>query len=243
MTALRRFARAYVPEGLRIAVALARRGLRDRLSGDGRRMALRTERDDRPPHCIVELAQPIRNTGFVEGKLANLRLGAARLDGIVIAPGEIFSFWALVGRPSRRAGFEIGRSIRGGVVGGEVGGGLCQLSGIVYELLLRGGLDVLERHAHSHDLYTETERFTPLGMDATVVWPYRDLRLANGLDVAVALRFAVVGMTLRASLHISRAMPSLPIEIERIDHDGSREVRVSRAGKPISHDRYPVASS
>lgn len=241
LTALRRLIRTYVPETPRLALAFARRRLRDRLNGDAARMAGKREVPAEALTPFVELAQPIRNTGFVEGKLANIGLGVARLDGVVIAPGEIFSFWALVGRPSPKAGFEIGRSIRGGLVGGEVGGGLCQVSGIAYELLLRGGFAVLERHAHSHDLYSETERFTPLGMDATVVWPYRDLRLANALDMPVMLRFAVGGMTLRASLHASRPISSLAVEIERIDHEGSREVRVSRAGEPISHDHYPVA--
>ncbi len=241
LTALRRLLRTHLPETPRLAVALARRRLRDRWSGAAARMAGRPAAAADTPSPFVELTQPIRNTGFVEGKRANIALGAGRLDGIVIAPGEIFSFWALIGRPSPAAGFEIGRSIRGGTVGGEVGGGLCQVSGIAYELLLRGGLAVLERHPHSHDLYTEAERFTPLGMDATVVWPYRDLRLANPHDVPVALHVAVDGMTLRASLHAPRALRPLAIEIERIDRDGSRDVRVSRDGAPISHDHYAVA--
>lgn len=241
LTALRRLARSYLPEAPRLAVALARRRLRDRWSGDAVRMAGRTVGADAAHAPFVELTQPIRNTGFVEGKRANIALGAGRLDGVLIAPGEIFSFWALIGRPSPEAGFEIGRSIRGGTVGGEIGGGLCQVSGIAYELLLRGGLTALERYPHSHDLYTEAERFTPLGMDATVVWPYRDLRLANPHDVPVTLHFAVDGMTLRASLHAPRALRPQEIEIQRIDRQGSREVRVSRGGAQISHDHYAVA--
>ena len=67
---------------------------------------------------VAEVVQAIRPTGHFEGKLANIRLGAARLDGIVVAAGETLSFWALVGRPSAAAGFETGRSIRGGLVGG-----------------------------------------------------------------------------------------------------------------------------
>ncbi|MGE3397607.1 MAG: VanW family protein [Sphingomonas sp.] len=241
LTALRRLARAYVPEAPRLAVAAARRRLRDRVSGDGRRLVRRCTAAAPLPHRIVEISQPIRNTAFLGGKLANIRLGVSRLDGIVIAPGEIFSFWTLIGRPSPEAGFALGRSIRGGAVGGEIGGGLCQLSGIAYELFLRAGLDVLERHAHSHDLYSEEERFTPLGLDATVVWPFRDLRLANGLDVPVIARFTVDGLTLNASLHAARAIVPKAIEIERTDHAARREVSVSRDGAPISHDHYLVA--
>lgn len=242
LAALRRLARAALPEGARLAVALTRRGLRDRFTGDGRRLAGRPAVTDPSPHRIVEISQPIRNTAFPEGKLANIGLGASRLDGVTIAPGEIFSFWTLVGRPAPEAGFTLGRSIRGGIAGGEVGGGLCQVSGIAYELFLRAGFAPLERHAHSHDLYSEEERFTPLGLDATVVWPYRDLRLANSLGIPVMARFAVDGLTLRAALHAPCALEPAAIEIERFDQPGRREVRVSRGATPISHDHYLIAA-
>jgi vancomycin resistance protein VanW len=241
ITALRRLARVTVPEAPRLALAAARRGLRDRITGDRRRLVQRSPNFESPGHCIVEINQPIRNTAFLEGKLANIRLAATRLDGIVIARSEIFSFWNLVGRPTAGAGFCLGRSIRGGTVSGELGGGLCQLSGIAYELFLRAGFDPLERHAHSRDLYNEEERFTPLGLDATVVWPYRDLRLANALDVAVTARFAVEDMVLRASLHAPQAIVPMSIQIERADHPDRRELRVSRGGAEVSHDHYLIA--
>ncbi len=195
---------------------------------------------------VVELVQEIRGGAYADGKLANLGLGVGRLDGAVIAPGALFSFWALIGRPTAQAGFQLGRSIRAGLVGGEIGGGLCQLSGIAYELGLRAGLEPLERHAHSHDLYSEEERFTPLGLDATVVWPYKDLRLANPFDVPVTLRFALDGITLSASLRASRPIEPMAIEIERTDHEGRRAVRVSRGFegsefRPVSRDDYCAA--
>lgn len=241
ITAMRRLGRACAPEAARLAVAQGRRMVRDHLNGDARRMARRADGAGTPPFRIVDIVQPIRNTAFAEGKLANIRLGASRLDGMTIAPGEIFSFWALVGRPSARAGFAVGRSIRAGLVAGEIGGGLCQVSGIVYELLLRAGLDPLERHPHSRDLYTEEDRFTPLGLDATVVWPYRDVRFANALAVPVTLRFAVETMELRASLHAPVAIVAMDLAIERIDHPDGREVRVTRNGVPVSRDRYALA--
>ncbi len=248
ITALRRLARAHVPEAPRLAFASARRGLRDRLSGDGGRMTRQgapvSER--RAEHCVVEIVQEIRNTAFVEGKLANIRLAAARLEGVTIAPGDILSFWALIGRPTAEAGFQLGRSIRDDMVGGEIGGGLCQVSGIAYELGLRAGLDPLERHPHSHDLYAEEERFTPLGLDATVVWPHKDLRLANPHEVPVTVRFAVEEMTLRASLHASRRIEPMALEIGRTDRSSHRVVGVSRRaeGGPtvlVSRDSYRVA--
>ena len=87
---LRRSARRLLPEGLRLAVAVARRRLHDRVSGQAGRLARRAEGAAELPFVVVEIVQPIRNTGFVEGKLENIRLGAARLDGVVVAPGETF---------------------------------------------------------------------------------------------------------------------------------------------------------
>ena len=181
---------------------------------------------------------------FLEGKLANIRLSAARLDGVVVAPGEMLSFWKLVGRPSMAAGFQLGRSIRGGIVAGEVGGGLCQVSGIAYEAGLRAGMVVIERHPHSCDLYTEEDRFTPLGLDATLVWPNKDLRLFNPLPVSVRFHFAVRELGIAASVHAPIPLNAATLEIERIDHEGMREVRVVRRttlgeAETISDDLYP----
>ncbi|MGZ8998257.1 MAG: VanW family protein, partial [Allosphingosinicella sp.] len=243
---LRRVVRAFTPNGLRVAVAHVWRAGRDSgFRGVRARFAARQEGSAGAgfAHRVLEVVQEIVPNAFLDGKLANIKLGAARLDGVVVAPGEMLSFWKLVGRPSTAAGFRIGRSIRGGVAGGEVGGGLCQVSGIAYEAGLRSGMHVVERHAHSCDLYTEEDRFTPLGLDATLVWPNKDLRLSNPLAVPVRFHFAVRGLSIAASVHAPIPLDAATLEIERIDHEGMREVRVVRTtlgeAKTISDDCYP----
>ena len=243
---LRSAIRSASPAGLRVAVALGRRAWRDsRLAGARARLTSGLPSGPAAdfPCVVLEVLQDIKPSAFFEGKLANIALGAKRLDGVVVAPGEVLSFWKLVGRPSAAAGFEIGRSIRGAAAGADVGGGLCQLSGIAYEAGLRAGLDPVERHPHSRDLYAEEDRFTPLGLDATLVWPYKDLRLANPLPVPVQLRFAVQGMSVSASVHAPLPIDPAMLELERVDHDGWREVRVLRRtsggeAELVSHDRY-----
>jgi vancomycin resistance protein VanW len=101
---------------------------------------------------ICEVRQPIRRTAHWEGKLNNLKLGAQLIEGISLRPGQLFSFWHFVGNPSGQRGFATGRSIQSGRVQSDTGGGLCQLSGVCYELALRAGLHVLERFQHSFDL-------------------------------------------------------------------------------------------
>ena len=247
---LRRALRAATPGGVRVAVARMRRAARDSgMMGARPRLAARGGAIEADGFAcpVVEVIQEIRPTAFLEGKLANIRLGVARLDGVTLAPGETFSFWRLVGCPSVAAGFEIGRSIRGGAVGGEIGGGLCQVSGIAYEAGLRAGLTAVERHPHSRDLYAEADRFTPLGLDATVVWPYKDLRLLNPLAVPVQFRFIVQDLTLTASVHAPAPLAPATLEIDRTDGESWRKVRIVRRGaggeaEAISDDLYVVAA-
>ena len=239
--------RALAPNGLRVAVAHARRAGRDYGSSGSRpRFAARqrSSSNDGFGHCVVQIDQQIVPNAFLSGKLTNISLGAARLDGVVVAPGETLSFWKLVGRPSTAAGFQLGRSIRGGLVGGEVGGGLCQVSGIAYEAGLRAGMVAVERHAHSCDLYTEEDRFTPLGLDATLVWPNKDLRLSNPFAFPLRFNFAVRELGVSASIHAPIPMAAAALEIDRIDHETRSQVRVVRRNgsdeaETISDDCYP----
>ncbi|RMG70361.1 MAG: hypothetical protein D6722_08795, partial [Bacteroidetes bacterium] len=139
----------------------------------------------------LSVSQPVFPSALHENKLHNIRLACGRIAKLEIAPGAIFSFWAAVGRPGRRQGFREGRNLINGRLQSAVGGGLCQISGLIYHLALLGGLEVLERYPHSLDIYTEETRYTPLGADATVVFGYKDLRLRNPLPQPLRLGFAI----------------------------------------------------
>lgn len=232
---------------LRIAVARIRRRARDRQSGALSAMAdgeCNEHHDHRLP-SLVSVRQPIRRTAFHEGKLVNIALGASRLDGVVLGPGQIFSFWRLAGRPTTQAGFAMGRAIRGDALHGETGGGLCQVSGLAYELGLRAGLEVLERHPHSRDLYAEQDRFTLLGLDATVVWPWKDLRLRNPHACPVCLRFDLNDGWIEGRILTGGNIPAWELDVEREDLADSRKVRVSRRSargesQLVSSDTYVI---
>lgn len=109
------------------------------------------------------------------GKVENLRVARAKLDGIEVPAGEIFSFWRHVGRPTRWAGFVEGREIREGCVMPAVAGGLCQLSNALYDAADRAGFEILERHRHTRVI---PGSLAERGRDATVAWNYVDLRFA-----------------------------------------------------------------
>ena len=132
-------------------------------------------------HLLSQLIekQEIKRGELFDNKLSNIRLTASKISGIVIRRGAIFSFWHIVGNPSERNGFQKSRIIKNGVVDFETGGGVCQVSGLVYLAALKAGLKILERHNHSVDIYEEHERFSPLGADATVVYGSKDFQFLN----------------------------------------------------------------
>jgi vancomycin resistance protein VanW len=248
---LRSRLRRVLPQTLRDRVAIARREIRDRVSGE-QRLIVRPSQirvDPRGQLEALRVTQTIRQSDHWEGKLHNLRLAARMLDGVKLAPSEIFSFWTLVGRPTQSRGFAIGRAIRADHVGEDVGGGLCQISGLAYEMGLRAGLKIVERHPHSRDLYDETTRFTPLGFDATVVWGHKDLRMRNTLSHWVAFGFEISDSRISGRIFADSPMVSLRVEAEREDaSDGSsRFVRVRRyrrsgAAELVSEDVYAVSA-
>ncbi|MEO0769182.1 MAG: VanW family protein, partial [Cyanobacteria bacterium J06649_4] len=124
-------------------------------------------------------------------KIINITRGAALLNKSRIRPHHNWSFWHRLHRPDAANGFVAGRNLVNGKLVAQTGGGLCQLSSMAYHLALTAGLTVIERHAHSIDIYEEYDRYTPLGADATVVWGVKDLRLFNPYPFAVSFSFAV----------------------------------------------------
>lgn len=108
------------------------------------------------------------------GKVQNLRTAAALLDGLEVPADAVWSFWRQLGRTTARRGFAVGRELREGCLIPTLGGGLCQLSGAIYNAALEADLEVVERHRHSHP---GVGALAALGRDATVFWNYVDLRL------------------------------------------------------------------
>jgi len=108
------------------------------------------------------------------GKVQNLRLSATLLRGTEVPAGAVWSFWRELGRTTAHRGFAVGRELREGCMIPTLGGGLCQLSGAIYNAALEAGLEIVERHAHSHP---GVGNLAAAGRDATVFWNYVDLRL------------------------------------------------------------------
>lgn len=143
------------------------------------------------------------------GKVHNLRLASARLDGLLIRPGETFSFNRVVGSCSRRRGYVDGlRLSRGRPVAG-VGGGICQLANLLHWMVLHSPLTVVERSVHSVDPFPDDGRVVPWGVGCTIVYNYVDLVVRNDTPITFQVRTRVDEPLLRGEL---RADQQLPVE-------------------------------
>lgn len=115
-------------------------------------------------------------------KIINLKIASHKLNGIIISPGEIFSYWKLIGKPSKSKGYVEGMVLNQGSFQAEVGGGLCQLSNLILWLTIHTPLTVVERHRHGYDVFPDSNRTQPFGSGATCFYPYRDLMIQNNTE-------------------------------------------------------------
>ncbi|MGI5970479.1 MAG: VanW family protein [Oscillospiraceae bacterium] len=128
---------------------------------------------------------------FQYNKITNLRIASSRVDGLLLYPGETFSYWKLIGRPTYRKGYLDGLVLGSGKLVAGVGGGLCQLSNLIYWMTLHTPLTVVERHRHGYDLFPDSNRTQPFGSGATCYYPYGDLMIRNDTDMVFQLRVRV----------------------------------------------------
>ncbi len=127
------------------------------------------------------------DTALQEGKVNNVSLALRRINGTVLESGRIFSYWRLIGNPTRRRGYKKGMMLVNGKPVAATGGGLCALSNLLYWMTLHTPLTVAERFRHSYDVFPDSNRTQPFGSGATCVYNYRDLMIRNDTSVSYAL--------------------------------------------------------
>ncbi|KLU61538.1 vancomycin B-type resistance protein VanW [Peptococcaceae bacterium CEB3] len=155
------------------------------------------------------LYRPLRNVDMwlQENKVNNLKLASAKLDGLILKPGETFSFWRLVGKPTKAKGYLEGMVLTKGTFVAGVGGGLCQLSNLIYWMTLHTPLTVTERWRHTHDVFPDANRTQPFGSGATVVYNYVDLQIKNETGQDYQLSVRVGGTELEGEWRCAQSCP------------------------------------
>jgi vancomycin resistance protein VanW len=136
-----------------------------------------------------------------ENKITNLRIASDKIDGIIIGPGQIFSFWSLVGKTTKQKGYIEGMQLSMGEVKTGIGGGICQLANLLYWMALHTPLQVIERHHHSFDPFPDEGRVLPFGSGAGVFYNYVDLRFKNPTNHTFQIRVSVTGTHLKGAIY------------------------------------------
>lgn len=166
------------------------------------------------------LRRPLANVPqqMQENKIKNLALAIQTIDALTIKPGETFSYWKSIGKPTKRRGFADGMILYCGNMTYGVGGGLCQLSNLIYWMTLHTPLTVTERWRHSYDVFPDVSRTQPFGSGATCSYPNIDLKIQNNTDQIFQLHLKLSDTHLIGEWRAQHDIPYSYNIIEREHH-------------------------
>ncbi len=138
--------------------------------------------------------------GSIENRIYNVNLTAQKINGVLIPPGEVFSFNRTVGDITAATGFKQAYVIKEGRTVLDDGGGVCQDSTTLFRAVLNAGLPVIRRTAHAYRVGYYEQGFPP-GLDATVFYPSVDFQFKNDTSAHILIQAYTVGITLYVDLY------------------------------------------
>jgi|GEM_PF-331848 vancomycin resistance protein VanW len=229
-----------VPFYIKVKLQLLKRSVRDVVKGYYFNYAKRRYSTNDFSNSIA-LKQELKPN---KAKNKNLLRAIKSIEQIQINPNEILSFWRIVGNPSKKNGFTESRSLVNGKIENTIGGGLCQLSGLMYYISLIAQLEILERHNHSIDIYNEETRFTPLGSDATVAYGYKDLKIRNNLNCPIKFNFSIEDDTIKVMILHSSVIRHNVVQFKEVISDDNVIEVITIINNQVynnsTYKKYPV---
>lgn len=138
--------------------------------------------------------------GSIEGRIYNVGLAASRINGILIAPGEEFSFVNTVGDISGASGYKQAYVIKSGRTVLDDGGGVCQVSTTVFRAALNSGMPITNRVAHAYRVGYYEQGYPP-GLDATIFSPTVDFKFKNDTGRHILIQAKTAGTTLTVDFY------------------------------------------
>lgn len=142
----------------------------------------------------------------------NIRQATERVNGVVLLPGDVFSYNQTVGPRTLREGFRKAPVIVNGELVPGDGGGVCQVSSTLYMAALQAGLQIVQRNKHAFPI-----GYAPAGLDATVVYGVLDLRFRNNTEYPIA----IIAQAKRGRMQVSiwgAEQAKRQVRIQRIVH-------------------------
>ncbi len=139
-------------------------------------------------------------------KVQNLKLAIKKIDGIIIKPGEVFSFCKNVGLPTKYKGYLPGMELRFGEAIPGIGGGLCQIANLLNWLIMHSPLNIIERHHHSFDPFPDNGRVLPFGSGATIFYNYGDFQVKNNTNLTFQINLWITKKCLEGELRVNEEL-------------------------------------
>jgi len=139
------------------------------------------------------LAKGVSNfSGSPKNRIYNIGIGAAKFNGVLLKPGEEFSFNTILGEIGPETGYKAELVIKQNKTIPEYGGGLCQVSTTAFRAAFYAGLPIKERQAHAFPV----KYYNPQGFDATIYPPHPDLRFVNDTPSNLLIQTKIKGTEL-----------------------------------------------
>ena len=135
--------------------------------------------------------------GSPPARIQNIRVGTARYQGVLIKPGQVFSFGEILGEVSAATGYAPAKVILADRQEEQYGGGLCQVSSTIYRAALNAGLPITQRINHSFAINYYTYPYGVPGVDATIYYPQVDLKFRNDTGAHILIQAQVTNSTLK----------------------------------------------
>jgi len=174
------------------------------------------------------LAKGVSNfSGSPVSRIHNIKIGATKFNGVLLKPGEEFSFNTILGDVGPETGYKAELVIKQNKTVPEYGGGLCQVSTTAFRAAVYAGLPIKERQAHAFPV----KYYNPQGFDATIYPPHPDLRFVNDTSSNLLIQTKIKGTELTFEFYGTH--DGRKIEIEGpiqydIQSDGSMKAQLIR---------------
>lgn len=146
------------------------------------------------PNLLSQFSTSFTSSGY--NRSNNIILSSAKLNGLVLMPGEEFSYNQAVGQRTKAAGFRKAGAYSNGKVIQEVGGGICQVSSTLYNAVLYANLEIVERTNHYFN-----PGYVKAGLDATVSWGGPDFRFKNNRNYPIRIVTDTSGKKLKVYIY------------------------------------------
>lgn len=139
--------------------------------------------------------------GSSAARIQNVYTAANRYNGLLIKPGETFSFGANLGEVSAATGYAPAKVIVNNRQELQYGGGICQVSSTLYRAALLAGLPIVQRTNHSFAVSYYTAPYGVPGVDATIWYPAVDLKFKNDTGHYILIQTVISGVSLKFQMY------------------------------------------